>query len=145
VVHARDNGRCRRCGLKVSLAECHIHHLVRKSKGGMHSFNNLVTLCRDCHALMPDHEGMKADLYYQSVGERVYYYISNRGTIHQEYCQHSYNAKRVSDLYTRLLERGLKPCRKCNPAEVHEKGVRPWTPQIATFVPESIGIYHQWD
>ena len=60
---------------------------------------------------MSDHEGMKADLYYQSVGERVYDYISNRGTIHQEYCHHSYNAKRVSDLYTRLLERGLKPCK----------------------------------
>ena len=93
---------------------------------------------------MPDHEGMKADLYCHSVGERVYYYISNRGTIHQEYCQHSYNTKRVSDLYTRLRERGLKLCRKCNPAEVHEKGVRLWTPQIDTFVAESIGIYHQW-
>jgi len=74
--------------------------------------------------------------------ERGYYYISDRGTIHKEYCQHAYSAKGVSDLYTRLLERGLKPCKKCNPAKVHEDGVRLWTPQIATFVEESIGIYY---
>jgi len=142
VVHNRDNGQCRRCGLEVPLTECHIHHLKRKSKGGMHSFDNLVTLCKDCHALMPEHEGMKADMYYQSIGSRLYYYVSNTNTIHQEYCQHAHNAKRVSDLYTRLLERGLKPCKKCNPAKVHEDGIGLWTPSIATFAEERIGIYH---
>ena len=145
IVHARDKGQCRRCGLEVALGECHIHHLVRKSQGGMHTFDNLITLCRDCHAIMPEHEGMKADMYYQSIGLRVYYYISSTGTIHQEYCQHAHNAKKVSDLYPRLLERGLKPCKKCKPSKIHEDGVEGWTPQIATFVEESIGIYRQKD
>ncbi|MGO9118509.1 MAG: HNH endonuclease [Desulfomonilaceae bacterium] len=60
VVYQRDAGRCRYCGINIPLSRCHIHHLERKSKTGDHSLENLVTLCKSCHSLMPDHvEPMK--------------------------------------------------------------------------------------
>jgi 5-methylcytosine-specific restriction endonuclease McrA len=142
IIHKRDNKKCRRCGIEVELSDCHIHHIIRKSKGGMHSFENLVTLCRDCHALMPEHDDMKTDMYYKSVGTRVYYFLSKNGTIHKDGCQHVNKSKRVSDLYSRLIERGYKPCHKCNPDKLYLTGSRMWTPEISKFIEEQISYFY---
>lgn len=55
LVVARDNFRCLRCGRDLTSATPHVHHIRRRSEGGDHAFDNLVTTCRDCHELMPRH------------------------------------------------------------------------------------------
>lgn len=51
-VYQRDDYTCRNCGIKGGSrgnAELHAHHIVPKSKGGVHDQPNLVTLCDACH------------------------------------------------------------------------------------------------
>jgi hypothetical protein len=58
-VFARDGGVCKRCGVKLELNTCHIHHILAKLKQGTNEVDNLITLCFDCHTLMPDHGFMR--------------------------------------------------------------------------------------
>lgn len=51
-IYKRDNYTCRNCGARGGRggnAELHAHHIVPKSKGGVHDDANLVTLCEPCH------------------------------------------------------------------------------------------------
>lgn len=43
----RDNYKCIDCGRDEDL---HVHHIIHKSDGGTNDPNNLVTLCKWCHA-----------------------------------------------------------------------------------------------
>ena len=47
-VHTRDGWRCRGCGSKRSLQP---HHVRSWEDGGPTTYENLVTLCRNCHTL----------------------------------------------------------------------------------------------
>jgi Holliday junction DNA helicase RuvB len=49
----RDNRKCRCCGSPHSL---HVHHIIAWSKGGKTRIKNLITVCRNCHALI--HAGL---------------------------------------------------------------------------------------
>jgi Holliday junction DNA helicase RuvB len=49
----RDNRKCRCCGTPHSL---HVHHIIPWSKGGRTRMKNLITVCRNCHALI--HAGL---------------------------------------------------------------------------------------
>ena len=51
-IKARDSFRCTLCGKGEHLE---VHHIKYRSEGGDDSDNNLITLCRRCHALQ--HEG----------------------------------------------------------------------------------------
>lgn len=42
----RDGWKCQCCGSAVDLQ---IHHLVRRSQLGSDEFDNLITLCAECH------------------------------------------------------------------------------------------------
>jgi len=44
---SRDKNQCRICG---KLDDLHVHHVKPISKGGSHTAQNLITLCKDCHA-----------------------------------------------------------------------------------------------
>jgi Holliday junction DNA helicase RuvB len=46
-VLARDGHKCRLCGSRHRL---HIHHIIPVSMGGLTELDNLITLCRSCHA-----------------------------------------------------------------------------------------------
>jgi 5-methylcytosine-specific restriction endonuclease McrA len=63
-VHSRDHGICLRCGVRVSVEKCHIHHMTKSSRGGSNALDNLATLCRDCHCMMPGHEHMRVRFSY---------------------------------------------------------------------------------
>jgi len=103
-VYDRDGGRCRRCGITVPLERSHIHHLVRRSEGGSHSLDNLVTLCRDCHSLMPEHQRVDGGPFY----------TSNSGyTLHIQECFHA--TRQISGSLPSLLATGYRPCMKCLP------------------------------
>lgn len=61
MIWKRDERKCKRCEVPVSLEECHIDH-IKSGKLGTNQLNNLRTLCRRCHVLRMDHrhQGMIA-------------------------------------------------------------------------------------
>ena len=105
-VYDRDGERCRRCGAIVPFDKCHIHHIVRRAKGGGHSLDNLVVLCRDCHSLMPEHEKVTGGPFYA---------LSYRYTLHAKGCYHAIRARRISGSLPALIAQGYEPCQKCMP------------------------------
>lgn len=58
LVAERDRRQCRCCGRKGSYEASgsdkalHRHHLVYRSRGGVETSENLISLCRWCHALI---------------------------------------------------------------------------------------------
>lgn len=50
-VFARDNHRCQYCGAAAE----NIDHVVPRSKGGTHTWENVVAACRPCNARKEDH------------------------------------------------------------------------------------------
>lgn len=50
-VFARDGHRCQYCGAAAE----NIDHIVPRSKGGAHSWDNVVAACRRCNARKRDH------------------------------------------------------------------------------------------
>lgn len=51
-VYERDDYRCQNCrrrGGPYGSVELHAHHVVPKSRGGVHRLDNLTTLCESCH------------------------------------------------------------------------------------------------
>lgn len=53
-VLVRDNYRCAYCG-KRNTSEMTIDHIIPKSKGGQHSWENCVTSCLKCNSHKKDH------------------------------------------------------------------------------------------
>lgn len=49
-VFARDQGKCQYCGKRAES----IDHVVPRSKGGAHSWNNVVACCRRCNTYKGD-------------------------------------------------------------------------------------------
>jgi len=45
-VMARDQRKCRHCGVRKHLT---VHHIKPRSEGGENTERNLITLCSDCH------------------------------------------------------------------------------------------------
>jgi 5-methylcytosine-specific restriction endonuclease McrA len=50
-VFARDGHRCQYCGAQAE----NIDHIVPRSKGGRHAWDNVVAACRRCNARKRDH------------------------------------------------------------------------------------------
>lgn len=121
VIHDRDEGWCRRCGVKVAKDKCHIHHIKMRSEGGNHSLDNLITLCKDCHTLMNKHENMKS---------KQLYYISKNRLVHLPSCHYSRSGYKKWDSLSRLYSIGYKTCKKCNPWRTHKELVQEWEPRI---------------
>jgi len=49
-VFARDGGRCQYCGRTAE----NLDHVIPKSRGGLHSWENVVASCRGCNARKED-------------------------------------------------------------------------------------------
>ncbi len=60
-IHYRDESRCQYCGAKTK--DLTIDHVVPKSRGGVDTWENLVTACKKCNNKkgnrMPKEAGMK--------------------------------------------------------------------------------------
>ena len=48
-VYARDRGLCLYCGTKLSESSMTIDHVQPRSRGGEHSWHNVVASCRSCN------------------------------------------------------------------------------------------------
>lgn len=130
IVHQRDAGFCQRCGMRVELSECHIHHVERRSDGGNHAIENILTLCRDCHCFMDGHEDMKAIRPY---------FVSSTGVVHTKRCRHAPKSNQKWSSLPRLLATGLRPCKQCDPSTYHAVAMARWTPSIADELESAIG------
>jgi 5-methylcytosine-specific restriction endonuclease McrA len=65
----RDNYQCQICGKKESL---HIHHIDGNGCGRQmpnNKLNNLITLCKNCHAKTPKPPPLKSPFTYEEVLE----------------------------------------------------------------------------
>jgi len=45
----RDCGKCQYCEKKISLSDCTIDHVIPRSRGGIHSWKNIVLSCAKCN------------------------------------------------------------------------------------------------
>ena len=50
----RDKYRCQYCGTKVNSKKITIDHVIPKSKGGTHVWNNVVACCQECNSRKGD-------------------------------------------------------------------------------------------
>jgi 5-methylcytosine-specific restriction endonuclease McrA len=66
VVWERDGKQCRVCRRPVRLSFCDVHHLTPRSKGGGNETENLIVLCKPCHAKMPNHQHLLRYWQYRS-------------------------------------------------------------------------------
>ncbi|OGR97323.1 MAG: hypothetical protein A2V88_01300 [Elusimicrobia bacterium RBG_16_66_12] len=61
-IFARDKHRCSYCGKKKSTDELDLDHVLPRSRGGPHEWDNVVTSCRPCNLKkadkLPDEAGM---------------------------------------------------------------------------------------
>ncbi|TYT61767.1 HNH endonuclease [Natrialba swarupiae] len=60
-VYARDDHQCQNCrrrGGPYGDVELHAHHIVPKSRGGVHRLENLITLCEPCHDAVHSRNGV---------------------------------------------------------------------------------------
>jgi rubrerythrin len=55
----RDGYSCQMCGM-AKTSKLHIHHIMKKSKGGTDHLDNLITLCPSCHS-KADHKFYNPD------------------------------------------------------------------------------------
>lgn len=54
-VHARADGCCERCRVRLPWPEWHCHHRKLRSQGGADDPTNLLALCWRCHRSVHDH------------------------------------------------------------------------------------------
>ncbi len=48
-VFARDRHTCQYCGRRVSASDLTLDHVMPRARGGGHTWENLVSACRDCN------------------------------------------------------------------------------------------------
>jgi 5-methylcytosine-specific restriction endonuclease McrA len=65
-VWERDKQQCRVCRQPLKLSNCDIHHITPRSKGGNNELENLLLVCKPCHAKMPDHQHLLRRRQYRS-------------------------------------------------------------------------------
>jgi 5-methylcytosine-specific restriction endonuclease McrA len=62
-VFARDHGRCQYCGRPAE----NLDHVMPRSRGGEHSWDNIVASCRPCNARKEDRLPRECGLYLRRV------------------------------------------------------------------------------
>ena len=78
-VFARDGHRCQYCGAPAE----NIDHVVPRSKGGTHAWDNVVAACRPCNARKQDryleHSGLKLRRKPSAPRERAWILVAGGG------------------------------------------------------------------
>ena len=70
----RDNFRCLKCNDYTSSSELDVHHIIRRSTGGLNAPANLITLCRMHHDEIHSMASEKGKLECRNTLERFYGY-----------------------------------------------------------------------
>jgi len=114
-VFERDDHTCRGCGERKPTNEgLHCHHIVPLSEGGGNSFDNLITLCEDCH--MSVHSSRQdpplrpLESYECNTCSREY--IEGHGEM-PGYCSKRCFAKEQAIKALNVVEHDLRICSTC--------------------------------
>jgi 5-methylcytosine-specific restriction endonuclease McrA len=67
VLFCRDNWRCTYCGRDGGARDLTLDHVKPLSRGGTHSWDNVVTACRRCNQRKGDRLPYEAGMYPQTV------------------------------------------------------------------------------
>lgn len=79
-MYTEDDYQCQNCGREGGPngdTELHAHHIVPKSRGGIHAKSNLITVCEDCHSAIhddtaaPPTEHRDADRWTELTGQLI--------------------------------------------------------------------------
>lgn len=82
MVLQRDSYKCVSCGVSLSMADAHVHHLMPRSMGGEDELSNLVTLCHGCHASFhPMLAGRLARRWFEAAAIRLARWLDRTGSI----------------------------------------------------------------
>jgi 5-methylcytosine-specific restriction endonuclease McrA len=83
-VFARDNHRCQYCGASAE----NIDHVIPKSRGGTHSWDNVVASCRPCNSRKrdrsPEESGMRLHRVPTAPRQRTWILVAS-GTIRSDW------------------------------------------------------------
>ncbi|MFN3198745.1 MAG: HNH endonuclease [Bradymonadia bacterium] len=69
-LHARDGGRCQYCGVKLTVREATLDHVMPRSRGGGGTWDNLVIACRPCNQFKADRTPEEAGMYLKRSPKR---------------------------------------------------------------------------
>jgi hypothetical protein len=94
----RDDNRCVLCG--ETGKELHVHHIWYRTHGGPDNDRNLVTVCKDCHATLPLHDGLNI---YRNGGNST----SDKKAQNRKIISHIFEANRVLIMHYLLRENPL--------------------------------------
>ena len=72
-IHRRDGFRCQYCGEKSG--DMTIDHIVPKSRGGLDSWDNLVTACRKCNNKKGSRTPQEANMILLNVPSRPHHIV----------------------------------------------------------------------
>jgi len=86
-VFARDNHRCQYCGASAE----NIDHVIPKSRGGAHSWENVVASCRPCNSRKrdrsPEESGMRLHRVPSAPRQRTWILVAS-GAIRSDWEQY---------------------------------------------------------
>lgn len=135
-VYKRDSYTCRNCGRRGGPhgnAELHAHHIVPKSKGGVHETENLVTVCKQCHkaihgdALAPSAKATTGNSNRFSGHGKVFlltfWWTAGLGNLAYEGYRRSRTSQRDRETATEKLRRRYGPCPECRASDSLRYGV----------------------
>lgn len=54
LLHARDEGHCQYCGVRLRRSEATVDHIIPRSKGGNNTWENVVLACSPCNHMKAD-------------------------------------------------------------------------------------------
>lgn len=94
-VFKRDSFQCQYCSKKDHLT---IDHVVPKSKGGMSTWNNLITACSRCNSMKGDRTPTEAQMKLQSMPFRptfASFLLNSSGYVCNEWLQYLNIKKRA--------------------------------------------------
>jgi hypothetical protein len=63
VVYARDNWTCQYCGKGVDRKTATLDHVKPRSKGGLHTYDNVTTACGECNRKKADKLPVEARMF----------------------------------------------------------------------------------
>lgn len=135
-VYQRDNYTCQNCGRQggpYGNTELHAHHIVPKSKGGVHETENLVTVCKQCHnaihsdSLAPPTKGTTANSSWFGGHGKVFlltfWWTAGLGNLAYEGYRRSKTSQRDQETATEKMQQRYGSCPECRASDSLEYGI----------------------
>lgn len=101
----RDNYFCALCGSKLR-SNAEVHHIRPRALYGTHDYTNLVSLCKQCHGTLENHE----KVFHPG------FLIDDRNwMVHTNICRYAQHSQNMRESQT--VPEGYRLCPKCRPLQ----------------------------